>query len=249
MWRQILRLRSMCIDSENCVDSDKRFQNFNRLIVKTAEHSWGLNISRYLDNYNWENKDFHKALQTTPYQTVILSWEEQRDFIYYAIKALRDHPLATQINQALKDMKPSAPSINGFTPVSDYVGKVFNCSRFGIGFSSTGAIQYLYDNKVNKQWSSNLNTMAQFYYTTVDSLDYATYLSQYLNCDFDSCPWYYKEFGKYNLTGSSHRSVLPRVTSFYTQEDEYHCSYLLHMNMDVVSWTCLLYTSPSPRDS
>jgi hypothetical protein len=47
-FRMILRLRRECLKSGQCDPKDPRIQNFNRLLIKVTEHTWGLDVKTFL---------------------------------------------------------------------------------------------------------------------------------------------------------------------------------------------------------
>lgn len=46
MYRAVLRLRTECIEQNLCNSSDPAFERFNRMLVKVAEHTWGMILNK-----------------------------------------------------------------------------------------------------------------------------------------------------------------------------------------------------------
>eukprot|EP01120_Amphizonella_sp_Union-15-10_P001488 TRINITY_DN1159_c0_g2_i1.p1 TRINITY_DN1159_c0_g2~~TRINITY_DN1159_c0_g2_i1.p1 ORF type:complete len:394 (-),score=77.73 TRINITY_DN1159_c0_g2_i1:9-1190(-) len=235
MYREILSLRANCIGSGQCSPTDSRFFNFNRLFLKVPEHTWGIDTMEYLDWVNWPNADFQRVVNSPNYQIMIESWIEQRDYIYYAIKQLGNHPLASQINEAIAALKPPVPNIRGYTPLSDW-GTTISAGNFDISFSSTGAISYLVDKTTRRQWSSSTYPIGQFTYDSLSNQDVDAFLKEYTICQ--SCGWWVpKDFGKFNLSGDFHASWLPQLTNAWSYEDNNVYSFVLFSQMDSRAWT------------
>jgi hypothetical protein len=43
-FREVLRLRRACVAARDCSSSDAAFRNFNRLLTKVGEHTWGVDV-------------------------------------------------------------------------------------------------------------------------------------------------------------------------------------------------------------
>lgn len=126
-FRTMTRLRSACLASGVCQNNDSRIANFNRLLIKAAEHTWGTHFPCYKSNDrfgcenfpprlvllagnsltrnyrgNWSNENFHAAQNDSNYLNMVYSWMEQRQYLYNAIESLEDHPLANMVNVHLQ---------------------------------------------------------------------------------------------------------------------------------------------------
>lgn len=247
-FRSILRLRANCIREGECDQSDLNFKNFNRLLIKASEHTWGLDVKTFLhDTDNWSNSDFEKVRSGNNYQIMQYSWLEQRAYITNSIKALGDHPLAKSINQALSRLTPQLPNPldQGYSKVTNF-SSIFECGSIEFGFdSSTGAIKHFVDLKKVQTWASTKNLLGLFQYQTFTEEDYSTFINLYGYCD--PCPsWFYNDFGKPNVTSADpeHKIFLPKLNSmWYKKQREGGCSILVELIMEEEAW--IKYGSPT----
>lgn len=108
---------------------------------------------------------------------MIDSYVEERNWgIYYAHQALDDHPLRTEVSEALEELKPRRPDLTmgGWQQVTDLT-KQFDLGRWSIGFnSSTGAINHLVDTqkKGGRIWADQTHQMAEYVYQTFTTHDH-----------------------------------------------------------------------------
>ena len=55
-FRAYERARVACEEAGECTFDDKEYYSFSTLLTKNAEHTWGVDISVYLHDYdNWLN--------------------------------------------------------------------------------------------------------------------------------------------------------------------------------------------------
>ncbi|XP_062498804.1 uncharacterized protein LOC134176140 [Corticium candelabrum] len=218
-YRELLRARSNCLQQKQCSLTDYRFFNFSRLLIKGAEHTWGNDVKKYLNDYkNWHNDQFHALLDKPNYVAMVTSWQEQRDWaINYAVEGLNDHPLRQDIVNRLAAMKGRQPSTNGFTKVAN-LSSVFKCGSFEIGFSpSTGAISHLTRKTTNTTITvaTSDHPLAQIVYETFTEGDFEKFSEEYNDIDPKKNSWVLKDFGKPGLNGTLRQTVSPTISEFW----------------------------------
>lgn len=214
-YREILRARSECEEQEKCSITDYRFFNFSRLLIKGAEHTWGYDVKKYLNDFkNWHNDQFHPLLNKPNYVGMVRSWQEQRNWsIAYSIEALEDHPLRQDIINRLATLKAFEPSTNGFEKVSN-VSDVFKFGSIEIGFSaSTGAISYLVHNGV--AIASSDHPLTQIVYSTFTESDFEEFADEYNYINVKKNSWVLKDFGKPGLNGTVHQTLSPTLQELW----------------------------------
>jgi hypothetical protein len=149
-----MRIRSDFCETNTCTDPaagvltqvDPRLVAFDRLLIKVTEHTWGLDIKRFLHDAfviwvsklflipqgdpcspetnfllsrtNWSNELLQKHINDPNFQLVKSSWLEQREYLNKAVVALANHPLAATIRAALQKFHPQQPDLSGYTHVS-----------------------------------------------------------------------------------------------------------------------------------
>ncbi|MFE0555089.1 DUF5054 domain-containing protein [Paenibacillus sp. NPDC058910] len=61
-YRELLRLKSKWLQEGALTDSDEEYHNFCDALLMIPEHTWGLDIKRYLADYiHYDKDDFHQA--------------------------------------------------------------------------------------------------------------------------------------------------------------------------------------------
>lgn len=235
-FREISRMRNQCILDGRCALSDIRIKRFSRMLIKIAEHTWGVDIKIFLHDYlNWSNEKFEKVKSLPNFQESLKSWIEQRSFIQMAIDSLEDHPLASEIIERLKtELVPRVPSTSGYSKILDFA-KNIETGRYSINFdSNTGAISYLEDKTTKKIWAKKTNLLAQFIYSTYDQADYEKLFQNYMYCSPKECAWVSFDFGKPGIKDiAKHGDFLPSLQSAWIKRESMdEASFLLELKMD-----------------
>jgi len=241
LYRTTLQLRQACVDSGSCVDSDKRFFDFNRLLLKISEHTDGMDIKTYLhDETNWSDKAFHKLQYTASnYETVTKSWLEQRDYLTYAVKALGDHPFADVLSSAFSELQNlHLPDLTSYEKIPNFVNEKFKCGRFELSFSATGGLNHFYDGLNNHSWADPTHLLAQFTYLSYSQNDYEKFFDEYFFCP--SCTWAHKDFGKPGCNvsnGCVGSKTVPKALELYRKEDSKNYYFVVRMSMEEQSYS------------
>ena len=121
-FREVARARDECVSSGACNTSAPAMRDFDRLLVKVPEHTWGLAQSWFTADYqNYTNVQFQRALKDSlaagplanqsdhrggaakwraDYYTTIQAWWEQRSFVTNAIGAVANAESAATVADA-----------------------------------------------------------------------------------------------------------------------------------------------------
>ena len=93
------------------------------------------------------------------------TWHEQRSWgLDFPLEALADHPLASDIAAAWKELYPSAPTPSGYTPVSDPSAAI-TVGDLTVAFDKgTGALNRLDDAKSKVSWLDSQHMLGAFHY-------------------------------------------------------------------------------------
>ncbi|XP_065831599.1 uncharacterized protein [Oscarella lobularis] len=229
--REIMRARTDCVHQAKCDETDARFYNFSRLLLKGPEHTWGGDTKKFLNDYtNWTNKDFHAYENSPNFVRMISTWVEQRNWaITYPLEALEDHPLRDEINTRLAGLMGQVPSTEGFEQVSNR-SSVFSCGGVEIGFSSaTGSITHLVNISGNIPLALSDYPLAQVVYQTFTQDDFETFLNEYSYINPTKNSWLFKDFGKPGLNGTLHQEVSPSLQELWQKKNSSHQIFLLHL--------------------
>eukprot|EP01090_Pellita_catalonica_P011857 TRINITY_DN2446_c0_g1_i1.p1 TRINITY_DN2446_c0_g1~~TRINITY_DN2446_c0_g1_i1.p1 ORF type:complete len:760 (-),score=113.06 TRINITY_DN2446_c0_g1_i1:691-2970(-) len=236
-FRAVMRARTSCVESGVCRSSDATFRNFDRLLLKLGEHTWGLDVKTFLDDWvNYSNADFHRTKKlesATNYRIMENSWIEQRSFLTNALKALtkdpRYAPLLTQILGEFAELKPSPLKfehldVHGFTkvPQSEWsqpfaFGNVVAQLNISAGFLDKVSV-----GGVEVAAGGNTFLGRYEYHTYTEKEDYLEkFWPDYTYCP--SCTWGYKDFTKFNMTAAAspeHLVVLPVLEEVYMSKSK-----------------------------
>ncbi|KAK6192649.1 hypothetical protein SNE40_004086 [Patella caerulea] len=192
--RAFFRARTDCLESGKCSNIELPVYNASRVLVKLAEHTWGLNSVK--DSVNWTNDLFAKQLENKSpnFENVISSWSEQRGFLDLALETLGNHPLAEDVRQQYEDLVPVKPDLSYYEKLS---GRNVSCvAGLNFGFDEDGSIIQLQQLSGNN-WASPTNPLGQIIYKTYNDTDFNDFHDQYVYTRF-----YWLQIGKWNLTAN-----------------------------------------------
>jgi len=201
-YRRINRMRSLCIERGDCQLEDARFYNFSRLLLKIPEHTWGLPDVQ--DNANWTNEQFSRAKDGPNYFNCTSAWDEQRDYLRYAVEALHDHPLRAAIESALAD--PPNPALEDVLPQAKshpvQPTDVFACAQGMIEISfdrDNGAINHLRNRASGEVWADKDHPLGLF--------EYHAYSAAAVDESNNQYTYYWPVYPKPNLTEANPQDI------------------------------------------
>lgn len=109
IFREVSRRRAACIAAGRCNAEDQDFVRFDRLLTEIPEHTWGLDTTFYLADYdNWTNAQLEAAVTGANYRLSNESWMEQRSFLGNAIDCLDPGPFRAELLSAVAGLAPEA---------------------------------------------------------------------------------------------------------------------------------------------
>ncbi|GBF87719.1 hypothetical protein Rsub_00430 [Raphidocelis subcapitata] len=101
-YRAALRARARCVRDPDCDSESPAFYRFSRLIIKVAEHTWGLAFLQTIgDVANYTNAYLRQRLEDLEgeagYARAVESWQRQRDYVKWAVEELPPgHPVRAE---------------------------------------------------------------------------------------------------------------------------------------------------------
>eukprot|EP01089_Gocevia_fonbrunei_P013483 TRINITY_DN3465_c0_g3_i3.p1 TRINITY_DN3465_c0_g3~~TRINITY_DN3465_c0_g3_i3.p1 ORF type:complete len:696 (-),score=157.49 TRINITY_DN3465_c0_g3_i3:338-2425(-) len=211
-YRAILRARAGCIHSGRCNIRDPEFKAFDHFLIKIAEHTWGVDIKEYPDDWsNWSNDQFEKARSGTNYKIAENSWLEQRSFLLNALSELsKSKKYEFLVNEIKYEWAKIAlhnapdPTAQHFVeiPQNEWTKDFTLDNGWTIQFDKiTGGLQKLNVVKKNGEkanWASGDQLLGEYIYHTYDNNDYQNFFANY---SYDpTSPWVQKDFGKFNVS-------------------------------------------------
>ena len=237
--REVMRLRSACIDTGKCSLSDPAFVIFSLFLLKNGEHTWGKDVKVYLHDYtHWNRKDFYQMIdgRAPNFMDMISSWNEQRLWgIGFATSLLSNHTLQGTIEESLTSMIFDGKSpIAGHSDI-DPTSKV-TCGDITIGFNlSSGAINYLVDGRPSTPitYADQTNPLAQVVYQTFTAEDFKTFLDEYDNDPIDF--FFVLDFGKLGLNGTKKINESPKLLKLWQKQDSDSCDLVVPLGLDAES--------------
>jgi hypothetical protein len=169
LFRSASRQRAKCIATDSCepASDSLSFKNFERLLMKVGEHTWGWNGGDTRAG-GWSNAEFAAERKTdAQYSTVVKTWQEQRAFILNAVAAL---PAGSSLRDAIsaewEQLRPMVFNGTGFERVS--ASSYFSCGAVLIAFdAATGGIRSL-RGPGGTNWASSKAQLAQVWYQNED---------------------------------------------------------------------------------
>ena len=256
-FRELARGRERWL-AEGLIDpGSTALQNFHRSLLLVAEHTWGFNEERYLNDFvNYARPDFAAARQrdrvgpeAVPpaleyarpfrvaeprYSTLESSWAEQRDYIYSAVNALAGTPAHGVAQAALAALTPRRGTPTG-RPL-DKPGAVQATRHFKVRFDpATGALAGLMETHTHRRWADARHRLGLFRYQTFSQADYDRYLKQYcINLKlWDNWKWAIPDLSKPGMadTGAESRWWLPVLTRATTIAADDGIRYRMELGM------------------
>lgn len=183
-YRAFSSVLSPCIQSGHCdFKNDWRIVNASRFLMKPIEHTWGLpNVNGVFFMSCYDNVCFDKFRNMTAFANCSQSYLEQRLYIDHALSALEDHPIATSVVKALKQVESREPNLAGLTPVDTLnFTNVFTCDNATIQFDFlTGAITNFATGPTrNVTWAVEGTALLAFTYSTYDLQSFSWFHDNY----------------------------------------------------------------------
>ena len=239
--REMMRLRSDCLDSGACSMEDERFVAFSMMLLKSGEHTWGKDVKTFLhDTENWYNYEFHRVQYTSPnFIDVASSWLEQRFWgNSFPVDLLGNHSLRADIVAAAAALWFNGTiDTTGYTLLNSVSDGVI-CGAIEVQFSEKhGGIVRLIDTR--QPWNpvsyaSDTNPLAKVLYQTFISENYETFFDEYF---YDFGPKFSREdFGKPGWTGEANGSAGIVPLKLWVRNDGYSCSLLLKSEFFEEAW-------------
>ncbi len=219
-YRELSRLRKSWIEEGTLISGGKTDLALLAYMLLEAEHTWGVDIKKWLDYDHYTPRALASVLHTKNYEVVQFSWEEKRNDLFRGIAALPS-ALREQAESRISALDAKEPRL--YHPVRVQPGDVIDAEHFAIALDpKTGAISRLRNKKTGREWASQAHPLALFSYQTLSQEDYTTYRTKYL---IRHASWTKKDFGKPNieLFGARNQDWFPSLTNIhYEQSQEGH---------------------------
>jgi hypothetical protein len=218
-FRELLRLQKEWGLHGKADPESTDMKAFNRRLLMVAEHTWGMDIKTHLgDNEHYSAQSLQKARTLPNFKKVESSWDEKRQYIDRAIRALWSPALAKEASEHLLHLKPNPPSVKGFIrqAKSPFLVKK---SGFQVEFDpESGALTAF-------QWARGASrqecSLGELTYHIFDPSDFERVWNQYIRHSPLVDLWAKADFTKPGLEKQNiHRKKwLPKVRDFYATDN------------------------------
>ena len=228
-YGEIARLRQQWIAQNRFKAGDETDRKFLRRFLLEVEHTWGTDTKSYLDNDHYRAADLAAVIDTPPYKTMTVSWQEKRDDLDQGIAALPP-ALRDEANARLATLVISRPSTEGlakFDPSTKLQTKHYTVAID----PNTGAITSFIPHSSNQDWASPENPLALLTYQTLSAAEFADYLDRYVQIKADWAP---RDFGKPNIEhfGATSQEWHPRLIDAWSAQSKEGHRLLLHLQIE-----------------
>ena len=141
--------------------------------MKLPEHTWGLPSER--NSANWSNAQFYPLRQKDAnFINCSNAWVEQRQFVDYAVEALGNHSLATDVMNRLKKLVVAGPpDLSGYSVMNNLQNKIENCNGLDLQFDGNYGNIISFVDKNNREWASMESPFGIFEYVSYDETDFS----------------------------------------------------------------------------
>ncbi len=217
--RELLRLqKDWTVQGKVDLDATD-MKAFNRRLLMTVEHTWGLDIKTHLaDTEHFSAQSFQKARSQPNFKKVEGSWDEKRQYIDRAIRSLWNPALAKEASERLLHLKPSPPALKGLTRQAKSPFSL-ESTGFSAGFDpESGALTDIrWENGTTRQGCR----LGELSYHVFDPLDFERVWKQYIRHSPLVDLWAKADFTKPGLEKANvkRKKWLPRVRDFYSHKN------------------------------
>ena len=227
-FREISRLRSSWLKDKSLKFGDPTDLAFGIPLLLSAEHTWGLDVKRYLGDYNiYKPEEFKIARSKPNFRLMEQSWKEKREYVDTAISRLPADK-AAEATSKLADLKPVPVEKTHFAKLED-LKNVIETHFFELKIdSATGGITKFRDKFTGIDWANEQNPLCLFAYQTFSKPDFDKFQSQYLTHQF---PWALQDFGKegIEIANPISRTWMPSLKGAFLKKDDKGDTILLEM--------------------
>lgn len=240
-YRELLRLRDKWIASGALDPQSEQCEQFCNRLMLIPEHTWGLNESVYLVDYDhYSTADFAAARAKDEvskgkmdkfsyisqlanpkrsYRQFESSWYEQREYIDQALSALSEG-LANEARLAFDQMIPEKMIVIEKDAESIEMNECYDLGQFRVSFTLDGSINKLID--VNgKTWADEEYRIGTYQYETFSQDNYDRFFKEYVTNQKVHNTWSDNDLGKpgieYADPKPEHKKYSATVKRFYLE--------------------------------
>jgi hypothetical protein len=245
-FRELARLRQEWLAAGQLKVGDATDRNLLRRVALVAEHTWGTDVKKYLDNGHYAKSELAEATKRPSYKIAMRSWQEKRELVDAGIATLPP-ALRKEAVERLASLAVHTPETSGMKALP--AGQLIKTRHFELRIDpATGAIVQLTDRARKRSWASPTRPLALFSYQTLTGGDYQRYIKTYANPEKW---WAYQDFGK-PLIGNyavQSRSWTPTVKNVWIVEGNGQVEVLVESAIDdsdtdakgAVAWPAKIY--------
>jgi len=227
-YRELSRLRISWLKDKTLTFGDAKDLAFGIPLLMIAEHTWGLDVKKYLGDYDLYAPETFKAARSKPnFKRMEESWEEKRQYINTAVAQLPPD-MEAKAREKLESLKPLHPDKSSFTKLENHKQE-FDTTFYEIRIDPiTGSITRLKDKTSGIAWAGEHNPLCLFSYQTFSKHDFDKFQGEYLTNKF---PWALQDFGKEGIETANpvSRTWMPSLKNTLHKNDKTGDTILLEL--------------------
>ncbi len=230
-YREISRLRTSWLKTGSLTHADETDLAFGIPLLLTAEHTWGLDVKKYLGDYDIYSPEAFQAARSRPnFKVMEQSWAEKREYVDMAISNL-PAAKADEARENLAGLKAVPVDTSQYTQILN-PDEIKETAFFELKFDkTTGGIIKLKDKITGTEWASDNHPLCLFTYQTFSKADFDRFQNQYLT---QKVFWAIEDFGKEGLeTGHPvSKSWNASLKKAYQKKDFSGDAFLLELTVE-----------------
>ncbi len=230
-FREISRLRNKWLDEGKLKFGDDADLAFGIPLLMVAEHTWGLDVKKYLKDWNiYLPEDFSAARNKPNFKLMEQSWQEKRVYIDKAISHLPEN-IASEAKLAIRNLGTEQNDLSDFVPVANFHSDI-ETEFYTLKIDpKSGSICKLRDKVTGIDWASDQHPLCLFTYQTFSQADYDRFQNQYL---IKKIQWAIEDFGKPGLEKIPLKCGIwmPTLNSSYQKINNAGKSILLELTLN-----------------
>ncbi len=229
-FKEMSRLRTKWLNDKSLKFGDATDLAFGLPLLMIAEHTWGLDVKTFLNDWNiYTPVDFKAARSKPNFKLMEQSWNEKRQYIYDSIAQLPEDK-ATEAKEKMQSLKPVLANKSDFTKITN-IEKEIDTNFFELKIdTATGGIIKLKDKASGFDWANAHNPLCLFSYQTFSQADYDRFLDQYLT---QKTSWALGDFGKtgQEIGHALSRTWMPSLKEAFIKKDNNGQKVLLYLEV------------------
>lgn len=201
--KKMSQFRALCRLMNRMPEGEDR-DAIARGLLMIPEHTWGLDEKTHLhDETHFSKEDFAACRDLPNFRKMEKSWQEQRQFMYDAIKALSPE-WKTKAEHAISEYRRDKTDVSDFTRIQP--GEFITVEGLTFRFAENGALDFLSTKK--RTYADADHLIGLPFYEVFSYDNYVTFHKRYHRIEDD---WAWQDFTKIGMDNAidTYRSYTP----------------------------------------